>query len=265
MSVNSLPGRASIAEEITARLEAREKKKSFDARQPRIVQFNSAEPIAMAPGSPEPSRSDRPSCGYEDRTLTRAPVEVVDDDHSGCCRSLSKARKRAPGHRSYTIKQDRQALRARMTVVRRRLSVLAPANDMYDWTKSTRDNYQSSADDPQHGQHTEPYSGIRDGIDKEYHGVYTLARQAVQDALIQNVLDISGGAQERPWIVFTAGAMGAGKSRTMGWLSEKEIFPLSQVRARARAPRRYRRTHARPTDRPLLTPRPRLAGGPSRP
>ena len=36
-------------------------------------------------------------------------------------------------------------------------------------------------------------------------------------------------AQPKPWIVFTAGAMGAGKSRTFSWMSERGIFPLKNV------------------------------------
>ena len=56
----------------------------------------------------------------------------------------------------------------------------------------------------------------------------TLERQGVQDSLIEEVLAV-GAQEQHPWIVFTAGAMGAGKSRTMTWLSESGIFPLSEV------------------------------------
>jgi hypothetical protein len=31
---------------------------------------------------------------------------------------------------------------------------------------------------------------------------------------------------DRPWVVFTAGAMGAGTRRAMRWLAEHDYFPL---------------------------------------
>ena len=100
--------------------------------------------------------------------------------------------------------------------------------DVYDYSKSTRDNYLARPDSFDYGKFTPEYAAIRERLDHAYHGMYTLARQAVQDELIAATCE-SATPEDRPWIVFTAGAMGAGKSHTMTWLSEHGIFPLSEV------------------------------------
>ena len=46
--------------------------------------------------------------------------------------------------------------------------------------------------------------------------------------MIESVV-AAGEAQRHPWLIYTAGAMGAGKSRTIGWMSEQGYFPLSQI------------------------------------
>ncbi|CAN0541055.1 unnamed protein product, partial [Ectocarpus sp. 12 AP-2014] len=48
------------------------------------------------------------------------------------------------------------------------------------------------------------------------------------DSLVKNVVGASS-RKEHPWIVFTAGAMGAGKSHTINWMSEKGYFPLPDI------------------------------------
>ena len=80
-----------------------------------------------------------------------------------------------------------------------------------------------------------PYSHIRETLDYEYHAPYTRERQSLQDAIVTDMLsaavikDQNGdvcSTPTEPWIVFTAGAMGAGKSYTMNKLVEKGHFPL---------------------------------------
>lgn len=80
------------------------------------------------------------------------------------------------------------------------------------------------------------YSYIRKTLDYGYHSNYTFERQKLQDAIINDMLDEAfvfdedgnvGTVPTEPWIVFTAGAMGAGKSHTMGVLVEKGRFPLT--------------------------------------
>jgi len=51
-----------------------------------------------------------------------------------------------------------------------------------------------------------------------------------QDRLVSKLLNTcTCPKQAHPWIVFTAGAMGAGKSRTVEWMSERGIFPLDNI------------------------------------
>ena len=126
------------------------------------------------------------------------------------------------------MRAQRQELRERL---RESIAVFAEETlriPKYDFNKSTKENYQASRDSKTYGEYTQPYAEIRKTLDINYHGVYTLERQEVQDKMIAEVMD-KGQCEAHPWIIFTAGAMGAGKSRTMTWLSEKGIFPLSQV------------------------------------
>jgi len=100
----------------------------------------------------------------------------------------------------------------------------------YDYARSTRDNYQ----DPSGSLESfGPFAAIRDGLDKAYHGLYTRARQAMQDELVWQVLGEGKGEgkarQANPWVVFTAGAMGAGKSHTIRWMAQRDIFPLRDI------------------------------------
>jgi len=48
----------------------------------------------------------------------------------------------------------------------------------------------------------------------------------MQDEVIRGILS-SGLRVEEPWVVYTAGAMGAGKSYTLRWLDKHGYFPLS--------------------------------------
>jgi len=80
-----------------------------------------------------------------------------------------------------------------------------------------------------------PFAHIRKTLDYNYHKNYRMERQWLQDAIIEEFLetvhltDVNGDVcttPTEPWIVFTAGAMGAGKSHTINWLVEKGLFPL---------------------------------------
>jgi len=79
------------------------------------------------------------------------------------------------------------------------------------------------------------YSHIRKTLDYSFHTSYTFERQKLHDAIITDMLNEAyildeegniGTVAIDPWIVFTAGAMGAGKSYTMRILVERERFPL---------------------------------------
>jgi len=81
-----------------------------------------------------------------------------------------------------------------------------------------------------------PFAHIRSKLDYKYHSNYKRDRQFLQDQIIHSMMDtslvtdVNTGAlcsvPTRPWIVFTAGAMGAGKSHTIRSLMHKKRFPL---------------------------------------
>ena len=98
----------------------------------------------------------------------------------------------------------------------------------FDFTKSSEDNY-SDENAPFVGK----YEKIRSQLDYNFHKHYSVRRQYLQDELMTQFLDtiIEDGEYicDKPlnnWIVFTAGAMGAGKGHTLNWLSKQKLFPL---------------------------------------
>lgn len=89
------------------------------------------------------------------------------------------------------------------------------------------------------------YFHIRSKLDYSYHSYYPPERQLLQDSIIQLMMNttiihekntdptinegkpiICSTPASNPWIVFTAGAMGAGKTHTIRILQEKKVFPL---------------------------------------
>ena len=54
------------------------------------------------------------------------------------------------------------------------------------------------------------YVHIRQQLDESWHGRYTEDRQLLQDKIVDEFLAM-GCSCKRPWLVFTAGPMGAGK------------------------------------------------------
>lgn len=75
-----------------------------------------------------------------------------------------------------------------------------------------------------------PYAHIRSKLDYTYHSYYTVHRQHLQDSITQKLLRATKVTCPVPptthWIVFTAGAMGAGKTHTVRSLADKGNFPL---------------------------------------
>jgi len=79
-----------------------------------------------------------------------------------------------------------------------------------------------------HGLVHGEFAEIRRTLDYTYHTNYTLKRQEWQDQVVRRVAQCTK-PQNRPWIVFTCGAMGSGKGYTMSWLSRHNIFPLEHI------------------------------------
>ena len=95
---------------------------------------------------------------------------------------------------------------------------------------STEQNYKNT-DKQFYGS----YAEIRSTLDYNYHDNYTKQRQLLQDKIISsfigNILiqDKNGElctTPTEPFIVFTAGAMGAGKGHTIKTLVDRGHFPL---------------------------------------
>jgi len=106
-----------------------------------------------------------------------------------------------------------------------------PVQRSFSFGKSTEENYGVD-----NMEFFGPFQSIRASLDYSYHGNYSQSRQAFQDRIVEKLLDgtIIEDAHGRgvcktpnePWIVFTAGVMGAGKSHTLKQLASKGLFPL---------------------------------------
>lgn len=90
----------------------------------------------------------------------------------------------------------------------------------YDWTKSTEANF---AIPHFSGSHSE----LRPLLDYTWHMKYSHGRMLLQDDLIHQLTSGSSRkADMLPWVVFTAGAMGAGKGYVVRWMHENGYLPL---------------------------------------
>jgi len=104
----------------------------------------------------------------------------------------------------------------------------------YDFSKSTEQMYGAESDV---GSTDSRYANIRQTLDYSYHSHYSQERMRLQDAIVDYFLTATLRAMDRedvvfcrgpfakPWIVFTAGAMGAGKSHMLKWLDQQNYFP----------------------------------------
>jgi len=93
----------------------------------------------------------------------------------------------------------------------------------YDYTKSTNENY-GIEDEEFYGR----YRSIRDTLDYSYHTNYTKKRQLWQDEVVSSLFARTS-PEKNPWIVYTCGAMGAGKGYVMRWLLANGYLPLKRL------------------------------------
>ncbi|CAK0803934.1 unnamed protein product [Prorocentrum cordatum] len=123
----------------------------------------------------------------------------------GCCRSArgagrQRARRRCGAEASpeWTIPED------------------------YNWEANTQENYSSDG----FGLGGR-FAAIRDLTDVGYHGCYTEERERFQDSLVEQALQSAvGGPRREPLLLFTAGAMGVGKTFVIQWMKERGLLPL---------------------------------------
>lgn len=99
--------------------------------------------------------------------------------------------------------------------------------ERYDYERSTQANHTVPSDDPS-GDPAGRYIRFRNGLDLAYHGRYHSSRQRLQDLLIQQTL-ATGRRYEEPWLIFTAGPMGAGKSHVIQWMHDHGFFLMHHI------------------------------------
>ncbi len=106
----------------------------------------------------------------------------------------------------------------------------------YNYALSTEENWAVCFIDNEVPPMVGKYQRERQMMDYTYHKYYSPERQILQDKLMDLFHDTivydtdHNLICDRPlenWLVFTAGAMGAGKGRTMHWLAQQGLFPLS--------------------------------------
>lgn len=101
-----------------------------------------------------------------------------------------------------------------------------PKNNVnYDWNTPTFEIYDEPGEIK---SFSPPFAKARERLDYSYHHNLALKRQHLQDAILQRVVNLSAKLpnEKRPWIVFTAGAMGVGKGYVMSNLHSTGVFPL---------------------------------------
>ena len=106
-----------------------------------------------------------------------------------------------------------------------------------DLTKSTSDNYASPS-----APLREEYLQSRARLDYGWHVKYSLERQAVQDSIVASILSAVGKSPPppvQPWVVFTAGCMGAVRRHAVASaLPPPPLAAALRARPPARSPHR---------------------------
>eukprot|EP00439_Symbiodinium_sp_Y106_P023480 s3995_g2.t2 len=98
----------------------------------------------------------------------------------------------------------------------------------FDWQKSTKENYVHEIQGQVSGDsYASTYRAFRKLCDAEYHGLYNLDRQIWQDAQIDYLLE-KGMKEENPWLLYTCGPMGVGKSFTLQWLNKEGYLNMQE-------------------------------------
>jgi len=106
----------------------------------------------------------------------------------------------------------------------------SPADPKF-WLSSGTFNFDKTTEDSYGVSHfTGSNKDIRPLLDYTYHKKYSDNRMTFQDGLIDELCD-KGKQQDDlllPWVIFTAGAMGAGKGYVMSWMEKQGCIPLDQ-------------------------------------
>lgn len=133
---------------------------------------------------------------------------------------------RIPRKGSFTMEEKKQASSRALGICPKRINIFAS----FTTNISTEDNYRSS-DMKFFGS----YTHIRKMLDYNYHSNYCKKRQWLQDSVIEDILmgatgfdinGVEGDTPTRPWIIYTAGAKGAGKRYAMNTMLDDGTLPL---------------------------------------
>lgn len=136
-------------------------------------------------------------------------------------------RESLPGFSSPEL--DEPGLDLKSPAAVRKESKATPSDDAY-WMNRTYDYDKATEDVFAVAHFTGPNRDIRPLLDYTYHKKYTEARVMLQDRIISDMC-AGGNSQEDlllPWVIFTAGAMGAGKGFVMGWMEKQGCLPLDR-------------------------------------
>jgi len=103
--------------------------------------------------------------------------------------------------------------------------------DAVFWTSKGTFDYNQPTEDQYAVKHfTGPNRDIRPLLDYTYHKKYNEDRMILQDHMIEKHCVTGAGQKDLllPWVIFTAGAMGAGKGYVVKWMEQQGCLPLSQ-------------------------------------
>lgn len=123
--------------------------------------------------------------------------------------------------------QRRRLLRRIVSAYLTQEDVVFDLSPDYDYSKPTCVNYAERSDEEESWRNSR-FGEQRALTDSKYHPVYTTARREWQDEVVRRVA-VRSEAQSAPWLVYTCGAMGAGKGYVLHWLSEQGHFPLEDI------------------------------------
>ena len=109
-----------------------------------------------------------------------------------------------------------------------------PTNERYKDLKHANPTHVIRATSDWESVFADSFRHARAKLDYNYHHNPQLERQMFQDAILKNILvsvehkEHEGQVEEKdhPWIVFTAGPMGVGKSYVMSQLYQRDLFDL---------------------------------------
>eukprot|EP00485_Elphidium_margaritaceum_P001344 CAMPEP_0202701618 /NCGR_PEP_ID=MMETSP1385-20130828/14695_1 /ASSEMBLY_ACC=CAM_ASM_000861 /TAXON_ID=933848 /ORGANISM="Elphidium margaritaceum" /LENGTH=340 /DNA_ID=CAMNT_0049359073 /DNA_START=56 /DNA_END=1078 /DNA_ORIENTATION=- len=100
----------------------------------------------------------------------------------------------------------------------------------YDWHETSANNYSRKYEPVDFVD----YEYSKSLLDYTYHGYYSTHRQihvhnpiiAYYKSIAMHKLQTPDYMRDHPWMLFTAGPMGAGKTHMLKWLAVLDVFPL---------------------------------------